>query len=226
MSQLYVLSLGGSLIVPDELDEKFLTSFRRFILTQVKKGHRFIIITGGGQTTRKYQKVLKQVAKPTPAELDWMGIETTWVNARLIQLLFGKWSHPGVVTDPNKKVLFREKILVAGGWKPGRSSDDDAVRLAKVYGSKTIINLSNIDYVYDKDPRKYKTAKKITHLTWREFNRMFGPKWNPGAHVPFDPVAARFAQRHGQEIIIANGKDLNNLTKILRRQKFKGTIIR
>ncbi len=225
MPKLYVLSLGGSLIVPDGIDQKFLNNFRRLILSRIRKGDRFIIVTGGGQTSRRYQEALRQASKASSAELDWMGIEATWINAKLVQLMFGKLAHSQIVTDPNKKVSFREKILVAGGWKPGRSSDDDAVRLAHVYGSKTVINLSNIEYVYDRDPREYKNAQKIEQISWSEFNRMFGSRWNPGAHVPFDPVGARFAKAHQQTVIIAQGKDLKNLNKILLGKKFKGTTI-
>jgi uridylate kinase len=226
MGKLYVLSLGGSLIVPDEIDQDFLNNFRKLILSQIKRGHRFIIITGGGQTSRRYQTALKKASRATSAELDWMGIEATLVNARLVQLMFGKIAHQKIISDPNKKVNFKEKILVAGGWKPGRSSDDCAVRLAHTYGSNTVINLSNIDYVYDKDPRKYKNARKLPLLSWRDYNRMFDNRWNPGAHVPFDPVAARFAQKHGQKVIIAHGRDLKNLHKILQNVKFKGTEVR
>jgi uridylate kinase len=225
MSRLYVLSLGGSLIVPNELDHAFLKNFYTFIAAQTKRGNRFIIVIGGGQTCRKYQDALRFVGTPPPDDLDWMGIEATWLNAKLIQLMLGKLAYPAIIRDPNKKVLFREKVLVAGGWKPGRSSDDDAVRLAAVYGARTIINLSNIDYVYDKDPHKFKGARKIEVVSWKDYSRMFFPRWNPGAHVPFDPVAARFARAHKQKVVIANGKDLKNLARILAQLKFKGTVI-
>jgi len=66
-----------------------------------------------------------------------------------------------IADDPNKKLPMKKSVLIgAGGWKPGRSSDDFSVRLAKMYGAKTIINLSNIDFVYTKDPRKHPDAKK------------------------------------------------------------------
>lgn len=226
MSRLYVMSLGGSLIVPDLPDARFLKSFRKFIMARTKRGDRFVIVTGGGQVCRNYNDALKQAGRPSFDDLEWMGIEVTRLNAKLVQLLFGStMAHPKIIRDPNKKVAFREKILVAGGWKPGRSSDDCAVRLGRVYGSTTIINLSNVDYVYDKDPRKYKTARKIEAISWTEYLRTFGGAWNPGAHVPFDPVASRSAKKYKQKVIIANGADLGNLGKILDGKKFKGTVI-
>ncbi len=222
---LYIISLGGSLIVPDAIDAKFLRSFRHLVMQRVKRGDRFVFIVGGGKTCRKYQAALKAAAPVSPADLDWMGIQATYLNAHLVRLAFGKLAHPRVIDDPNKKVLFKEKILVAGGWKPGRSTDDDAVRLAKIYGAETIINLSNIDYVYTKDPRKFKDARPIKKISWKDFRKIVGSKWNPGLNAPFDPVAARFAQAHGQKVIIARGNNLKNLEKILAGQEFAGTTL-
>jgi uridylate kinase len=225
MSKLFVLSLGGSIIIPDDIDTKFLKQFRAAILKQIKKGNRFVIVTGGGKVCRRYQEALLAVSKSSAEDLDWMGIETTYINARLIQLMFGKLAHPDIVKNPTVKTSFKEKILVAGGWKPGWSTDYVAMRLSELYGSSTLINLSNIDYVYDKDPRKFKQAKKIESISWKEFRRMFSSKWNPGANVPFDPVAAKLAEKKGKKVIIANGKDIENLESILSGKRFKGTKI-
>ncbi len=225
MPKLYVLSLGGSLIAPGELDHKFLKSFRAFIAAQIKKGNRFVIVVGGGSLARNYRDALRRAGNSSPDDLDWVGIAATRLNAKLIRLMFGPLAHADIISDPNKKVVFREKILVAGGWKPGRTTDDDAVRLAKVYGSSTIINFTNVDFVYDKDPRKYKNARKIEAISWKDYSKMFGVKHTPGLHAPFDPVAARFAKLHNQKVIIANGKNLNNIEKVLAGKRFKGTIL-
>src|SRR6185503_12011240 len=127
---------------------------------------------------------------------------------------------PTIVEDPNRKVAFKNKILLAGGWIPGRSTDDDSVRLAKLYGSKTIINLTNIDYLYTKDPRKFKSARPIKQIGWNDYRKIAGNKWNPGAHVPFDPVASKLAQKNRQRVIIADGSDLKNLDNILSGKEF------
>jgi uridylate kinase len=108
---------------------------------------------------------------------------------------------------------------------PGRSTDDDAVRLAHIYGAKTVINLSNIDYVYTKDPRKFKDAKKIESISWEDFRKIVGNKWDPGKNAPFDPTAAKTAEKNRMKVIIANGKNLKNLKDILGNKKFRGTTI-
>ncbi len=213
-------------MVPNEIDTDFLKNFKKLITGLTKKGYRFVLVVGGGKTCRKYLEVLKAVGEPTNNEMDWLGIHSTWLNAKLIQLLFGGLSHPKIISDPQKRVNFREKIMVAGGWKPGRSTDDVAVRLAKLYGAKRIINLSNIDYVYTEDPKKFKNAKIIKNMTWLEFNSQFSGPWKPGANTPFDPTAAKTARDSKLEIIIANGKNLNNLRKILENKPSQGTVIK
>lgn len=224
--KLFVISLGGSLIAPEEIDTIFLKKFKKVIDRHTKAGNKFIIMTGGGKTARKYQAALKKTASVGHDSLDWIGIQATWLNAKLVQLIFGQQAHLRLISDPNKRVLSKEKILVAGGWKPGRSTDDDAVRLAKTYGAKLVINLSNVDYVYTKDPRKFKDAKKIENIFWKEFINIIGSKWDPGKNVPFDPTAAKFAKDNKINVIIANGKDFKNLQNILSGKRFKGTIIK
>lgn len=223
--KLFIVSVGGSLINPGELDINFLTKFKKIILSQVKKGNRFILITGGGKLCRNFQLALNNLSKPTKNELDWLGISTTWLHADLVKLMFGKLAHKNIIKDPNIKVNFKEKILVAGGWMPGRSTDDDAIRLAKVYGAKTVINLSNIDYLFNKDPNKYPDAYKIEKINWKNFRQIIGNKWDPGKNLPFDPTAAKLAQQLKIKVIIANGKNLKNLDSIFEEKPFIGTEI-
>lgn len=225
MKKIFVLSVGGSLINPGEINKGFLKKFRSLVLSQIKNGSRFVLITGGGKLCRNFQEALSGITKPTADDLDWLGISSTWLHADLVRLMFGKLSHPMIIKDPNKKVNFKEKILVAGGWMPGRSTDDDAVRLAKIYGAKTVINLSNIDYVYTKDPRKFKDAEIIKDISWKNFRKIVGNKWDPGKNLPFDPTAAKLAEKLKLKVVIANGENIKNLKNILDNKKFKGTTV-
>lgn len=225
MNNTYVISLGGSLIKPDGIDTEFLNDFKVLITSEVKTGKRFIIVCGGGKVCREYQHALSKISKPTATQLDWMGIYTTWTNAQLVRLMFQKLAHKNIIVDPNIKVPFKEKLLIAGGWMPGRSTDDDTVRLAKIYGASTIVNLSNIDFVYTKDPNKFPDAKKIEQSTWQDFKKVIGTKRIPGGNYPFDPVAAGFAQKNKLKVVITNGKNLANLKNILNGKEFKGTVV-
>jgi ubiquinone/menaquinone biosynthesis C-methylase UbiE len=130
------------------------------------------------------------------------------------------------VQNYDKKLSdWREPVVVGAGWKPGWSSDYDAVLLAQDYGAQLIINLSNIDWVYDKDPNKYPDAKPIKKMTWEEMKKLVGDKWVPGMNAPFDPIAAQLAEKLNLTVVVANGKDFKNLEKIVSGEAFNGTVI-
>ncbi len=222
---LHVLSVGGSLIYPPEgIDTKFINSFAVYIKKEIHENKRFILVTGGGQGARDYIKAGKKL-KIDKDHQDLLGITATRQNALLLKAYFKNSVYSEIITRPNIKINYKQKIAIAGGWRPGRSTDYVAVLLAKTYGADTVINLSNIDYVYDKDP-KIKGAKKIKNLTWSDFRKIVGNKWTPGKNAPFDPVAARLAMNSGLKVIIVNGKKINNLKKCLNNEKFIGTTIK
>jgi uridylate kinase len=163
-----VISLGGSVIVPEEINEDLLKRFKNVIEQYIKKGYKFIIITGGGKTCRKYQSAAAKISKLTSDDIDWIGIHASRLNAHLVRTIFRKNAHPRINTNPHDLedfYNFKESILVAAGWRPGFSTDYDAVILAKYFGIKKIINFSNIDYVCNKDPRKFPDAKKIEKIS-------------------------------------------------------------
>jgi uridylate kinase len=224
-----VISLGGSLIVPDEIDWKFVRNFKDIIKRQIAKGSKFIIITGGGKLARRYQEAaIKVTKKLTDDDRDWLGIHATRMNAHFIRTIFRDNAHPVINKNPNDLedfFNFKENILVAAGWRPGFSTDYDAVLLGKYFGVTKIINMSNIDYVCDKDPNKFKDAKKLKNISWADFRTMVGNKWDPGMNAPFDPIASKLASEAKMEVVILNGKKLKNMENCLENKKFNGTAI-
>ena len=223
--KLFVISLGGSLIVPDQIDSDFLKNFKKLIDSFLKKGCKFVIISGGGKTCRNYVQAAKNVLKLSDDDCDWLGIHSTRLNAHLLRTIFYKNASPVIVTHPLEKFVFNGQILIAAGWKPGRSTDYIAVMLAKKLKAKKIINLSNIDYAYDKDPRKHKDAKPIMEASWKEFRKILPKKWSPASNSPFDPVASAEAEKSKLEVVIMNGKNLENLKNYLLDKDFIGTKI-
>lgn len=230
--KIYIISLGGSLITPPSgVDWKFLKKFRKLIVKEIKKGKRFVIVTGGGDTCRKYQQAANKVVNLTKDDRDWLGVHTTRLNAHLVKTIFRAYAHPRINKNPRTKEDLRkhfkkgERIMVAAGWRPGWSTDYVATILAERLGAKTVINLSNIDYAYTRDPKKYKDAAKIENISWGDFRKIVGSKWDPGLNMPFDPVASQLAEKLGLEVVIMNGKKLDNLSKYLAGKKFKGTVI-
>jgi len=229
--KMVVISLGGSLIVPGEIDSRFVKNFKKLIIEYIKKGYKFILITGGGKTARKYIEASVKVGNSgvTDDDKDWLGIHATRMNAHFMRTIFRDYAHPRINTNPHDLedfYNFKESVLVAAGWRPGFSTDYDAIILAKYMNIKQVINLSNIDFVYDKDPNKFPDAKRIEKISWKDFRKIVGDKWDPGMNAPFDPIASKIAQEENIEVAIMNGKDLTNLENYLNGKEFKGTVIK
>ena len=110
----------------------------------------------------------------------------TRLNAQFVKASFGDLCKEAVVTDPTVAEEFNGRILVAAGWKPGFSTDNDAVLLAEKFNADTVVNLSNIEKVYTDDPRKNPDAKPLNEISWTDFRKMVGDEWIPGKNCPFD----------------------------------------
>ena len=225
-----IISLGGSIVAPDTVDVPFIKAFVALVTTYVeqKMDRRVILIVGGGSPARVYQSAFRDVVGPdADADAqDWIGIMATRLNAQLIKACFGALCDDAVVTDPSSEsIKFGGKVLVAAGWKPGFSTDFDAVMLAERFSGRTVINLSNIEKVYTDDPRKNPMAKPLDTITWEDFRAMVGDTWEPGKNVPFDPIASKKASELQLKVIAAAGKDLSNLQNILNDKQFIGTVI-
>ncbi|HCG62644.1 MAG TPA: UMP kinase [Sphaerochaeta sp.] len=228
MQHITVLSLGGSIIAPEKVDHDFLKRFTSAMETHLADHptDKVIIVTGGGAPARIYQQAYKSVsAQPEEQLLDWIGIAATHLNGTLVKALFADHCSDPLVTDPTAPIAFEGRILVAAGWKPGFSSDTDAVFLAKRFGAKTVVNLSNIAKVYTADPKQDPDAKPIDTIDWADFRKMVGDTWIPGKNVPFDPIASREAQEGGLQVICADGRNIGNTFAILRNEQFEGTVI-
>jgi uridylate kinase len=223
-----ILSLGGSLVVPNGgIDTAFLTSFNEFIRKHVTNGTRFFIIVGGGATCRHYQDAAHTVdPSVTHEDLDWLGIHTTRTNAHLVRTIFREIARPRVFDRYDiKEKLGDYPIVIGAGWKPGWSTDYDAVYLCKHYGARLVINLSNIEKVYTKDPNKFPDAKPIDTILWKEYRNIVGDKWTPGLSAPFDPMAAKLADELHIKVIILDGRKLENLENAISDKPFVGTTI-
>jgi uridylate kinase len=220
-----VVSVGGSLIVPDGIDTNFLTRFKKLILDKVQQGLSFSIIAGGGKTARRYQDAFATFLPISRQDLDWVGIHATRLNAQLLRNIFVGYAHPHVIKNPTLDIEAKGPVIIAAGWKPGWSTDYCAVLMAKNLGARRLVNLSNIDYVYESDPRKNPDAKKIEKISWADFRKLIPEEWDPGLSSPFDPVAAKEAESLGLEVAIINGAKLEEFSNYLDGKPFVGTII-
>lgn len=230
--QLSVISLGGSIVAPDNVDSSFLSAFLAGIRSYLAKNpdSKLVFVCGGGAPARKYQTAFREVVgnsgKSTDNAQDWIGIRATHLNAELVRAALGDLCKDPLIIDPTTKdIAFAGRVLVAGGWKPGFSTDTDAVYLARRFGGKLVINLSNIKKVYSDDPRNNPNAVPLDSISWEDFRKMVGTEWVPGKNVPFDPIASGLAQEAGIKVVCADGRNIDNTLAILENKPFEGTTI-
>ncbi len=221
-----VVSVGGSLIVPEGIDVSFLKKFRELVVSKTREGFSFFIITGGGRTARNYQKAVEEVRGDlTRDDVDWLGIHSTRLNAHLMRSVFMEEAQARIVKNPTHRIKAKMPVIIGAGWKPGWSTDYCAVMAAKTLGAKKLVNLSNIDHVYTADPKKDPIATPIERISWADFRELIPNEWDPGLSSPFDPVAAKEAERLHLEVAIMNGEKLGEFDNYLSGKPFTGTVI-
>ena len=229
MKKVIVLSLGGSLIIPDKVNIKFLKEFKKIILKNTKK-YKFIIVCGGGSTARKYINGLsKEKLSKKKFHQGFLGIATTRLNARFMTYFFGNDANKGIPHDMRevKNMLRPYDVVFCGALRYAKdeTSDGTSAKLANFF--KTIfINLTNVTGLYDKDPSKYKNAKFISKISWKEFGKMANKiKFKPGQHFVLDQTASEIILKNKITTYII-GNNIKQLDNLLNNKKFKGTTIK
>lgn len=218
-----VMSVGGSLVAPVDYDQQWLQQFKQFILSLVDD-YQFILVVGGGAPARRLQAEAKQKDPDiSQDQLDWVGIKATKENAHHVQQYIG--DQADLIENIDQLPALSKIITISGGWKPGWTTDYVAVHLANHYNIDTIINLSNIDYVYTDDPKTNPKAKPLENLSWTDLSGIVGDKHQPGMNTPFDPQASQLAEKNGKIVVMLNGHKFDNIKEYLAGGQFIGTII-
>ena len=227
MSSTAVISLGGSVVSPEWPDCGMIRGFVEMVrgFLGADSDRRLVVVVGGGAPARRYQTAATELGVTDAAALDNVGIRATRLNAELLRTVLGDMCLDPVVEDPSVPPVFRGRVLIGAGWKPGFSTDYDAVLLAEHAGAETLINLSNIPRLFTEDPRSNPDASPVERITWPEFREMVGDEWKPGTNVPFDPVASRRAESAGLRVVIASGREHENTMAILEGRPFTGSEI-
>jgi uridylate kinase len=225
MKKTIVLSLGGSLIVPEKINPKWLEDFKKIILKNTKKW-KFAIVCGGGFVAREYISILSFDHK-NQKEQSLAGIMATRMNARIMMQIFDKNTNKTLPMNMSdvKNLLEKENIVFCGAlrYAPNQTSDSTSAKLAS-FLKTDFVNLTNVDGLYSENP-KNKNAKFISKISWKDFETMANKiKYHPGQHFVLDQKAAKLIKKEKIKTYIL-GKNLRNLDSLLNSKKFVGTSI-
>ena len=227
MAKKWVISLGGSRIVPNDVDYKFIKDFKEIV--KKHPSQKFVVVTGGGTTARKYMQAIKKLGRKTK-EQSLEGIAVTRLHASLLARLFGKRANsPDKIPQSMKKVsdlLAKNQVVFCGAlrYKANNTSDGTAADLA-AHLECPFINITDIRGLYTANPKTNKNAKFIAKITWKNFDKIASKiKFQSGQHFVLDQQAAKkILDKKITTYIVGS---LSDVDKLLSNKKgFKGTLI-
>ena len=220
-----VISLGGSIIIPDKVDYNYLEKFSKFVKKFSRK-NKVVIVTGGGSTARKYIEGLKHVGSNADM-LSIVGIAATRLNARLVSGVFGIDEKIPETLSGVKSALSIRNLVVCGalGMQKNMTSDGNAAEVAELIKADFLVNMTNVDGLYTDNPKTHRNAKFIPEISFKDFKgRIDKIKFKAGQHFVLDQSAAKIINRSNiKTYIISN--DLKNLDRLLKDKDFVGTVI-
>ena len=220
-----VLSLGGSVFATGDGDAAYLDKLAG-LLGRLAREFPLVVTVGGGRTAREYIRLGRALGL-TEIELDEIGIDVTRLHARLLAARVGPPApaHPPTTIAGAVNDAHRGPLVILGGTEPGHTTDGVAALLAVRLRAARVVNATNVDGVYDRDPRTHAEAKRLPRLPWDRFRAMVhaGANGLAGQEFVFDRLGADTLSRARIPLRIVNGRDLDNLELALRGRAFEGT---
>ena len=219
-----VISLGGK-VLTKSLEGKHFKKYADVLRKLKGKGHRVIVITGGGYICRTYQAIAREL-HASKAALDSIGIIATRLNAATLMACLGDDAYPTVLTSAEQvKVNADARILVCAGNEIGHSTDFDSSIIAEIVDADILINATNVNGVYSSDPKKNPKAKKLNKLSYDEFQKIvIGVSQEPGDYDLFDLAAVQIIKRSKIKTVIIDASDPEEIVRAVEG-KHDGTVI-
>lgn len=223
--EIFVISAGGSIFFDEKPIVSKIAKFCELINRLHSEGKTFVIVCGGGKTARNYVAALKSFGENNFVQ-DELGIKITRANAAVFISALEN-SHQTVLTYPTQalSVLEKGKIPVFGGLFPFFTTDAVGALIAEALGG-TFVNLTDVDGVYNADPKKNPAAKFFETMTYDKLIsliKLAGSK--PGQNMVLDLACCLILKRSRIKGIVLNGNDLENFEAMIREDNFKGTVI-
>ena len=208
------ISLGGSLLTREGTPE----TYRRYarVLRELKgRGHTLIVVCGGGKPAREWIRIAKELGADAYTQ-DRLGIHATPLNALLLIAALGPDAHPHIHRRGGEiKRNLGDRILVGGGHLPGSSTDYRAVLFAEAAGAELIVNATDVDGVYDRNPEVHADAVKLDRITFSQLEKIIkeNTEQSPGEYGLFDLKAVRRAKKLKTPLVFVDGSDPEEIAR-------------
>jgi uridylate kinase len=207
-----VLRVGGS-VVASPINPSLICEYATVLADLRKRGHEFVVVVGGGKLAREFIEAAKDIGLDEPSQ-DEIAISVSRVFAQLVLKKLGRDGCKTVPTtlEEASKYLAEGKVVVMGGLKPGMTTDTVAALVAEEVEADLIIKASDLDGVYDKDPKVHSDAVKFDRLTFENLAKIFSEgKHRAGIHQIVDPEAVKILIHSRIPVVVVNGFTVRNV---------------
>jgi uridylate kinase len=219
-----VIKVTGKVFNKDSM--KVIEDIASIILKRVAEGDRIAVVTGGGKTAREYISMGEELGL-NKGLLDILGIEAARMNALLLASLLGDKAYTTIPSSIGDfmKAWSSGKVVVMGGLQPGQSTNAVAAAIAELIEADLLINATNVDGVYDKDPTKYPDARLLRKITITELEKILSDQDHaPGKYQLLDAIAIKIIKRSKLKVVFTNAYKPNNIEKIFEGEEI-GTLV-
>ncbi len=226
MVEWIVLSIGGGIVNPGTPDTEFVAKFADMIR---KAKCNVGIVVGGGTAARAYAQAARKLGA-NEFEADEIAIMSTRQNAALLIAALEGDAYPNVIYDFDtaRDAALGSRIVVMGGTIPGITTDTDAALLAEALHAARLVNMSNVDAIYDSNPKTNPNAKRYSKLSYADLISlaMRSDSRKAGENFIFDSVACKLIARSKIEAHFVNGKNLEEVKKAIEGKAHSGTVVK
>jgi uridylate kinase len=220
-----VVSIGGSVLLTGEDDRKYLSDLAE-LLHRLGETTPLFVTIGGGRVARDYIGLGRQLGL-TEVELDEIGIEVTRLHARLLAARIGAPtpSTPPTTIAEAVRELRHASPIVLGGTEPGHTTDGVAALLAVRTRAQRLVNATDVDGIYERDPRSDPKATRLERLDWPAFRALVhaGTTTDAGQNFLFDRFGADLLARSNVPLLVVHGRELANLEAAIEGRAFRGS---
>jgi uridylate kinase len=224
---LVVLRIGGS-VIASPINTKLIDQYSTLLRKLVKNGHRIMVVVGGGTLAREFIREGDKLGLDRKQK-DWIAIHVSRLHALLLSSKLTKNARADqkIPTSLENaiRILEKDKVVIMGGLAPGMTTDSVAAKFAVKTNSQLLVKATDQNGIYNKDPRKYKNAKKLDKVTYRDLTHLLEQdSHEAGIHQILDPVALNILRDTKIKTMVVNGYDPENIRKAIEGEDVGTTI--
>ena len=220
-----IVRVGGS-VVGSPLNASLIGKYVDLLKSLKQQGHEVVAVVGGGSLAREFIKIAANLGLEE-AQKDWAAIHVSRLFAQLFVLGLGDegCGKVPVSLDEAEECLSSGKIVVLGGLRPGMTTDSVAALVGERVNADLLVKGSNIDGIYNKDPRKYFSAKRLDLVKFEDLGKIFEADSHcAGINQVIDPEAIKILSRSRLRTIVVDGYKSQNVLDAVNGKKI-GTVV-